>query len=354
MRLVALAALVVLGTPGLAQAATAEVVSGAPYGAELFFYNAAPGEANQVDLSVASGTIAVHDSGASITAGDGCQSVSANEVICTITFPDFLSVRLGDLNDSFTLASDLIFWNVEAGSGDDTLIDTCVNGCGELYGRSGDDTLQGGNFTFGGPGEDSLTGTSSADLLAGGANNDTLVGLGANDRLAPGLGDDSVDGGAGADEVSFATRGHTGVSADLRTGVATGQGTDTLISIERLFGSAEDDHLSGNSQANRLEGFGGDDVILGRGGDDRLTDDWTGSGNDRLFGGLGEDRLSGGDGSDFLRGGTGADILRGRAGPDRLRAKDGFRDEVRGGDGIDRARVDRALDFVSGVERVLF
>lgn len=353
MRFAALAALVALCTPGLAQAATAEVVSGAPYSSgNLFFYTAAPGEANQVDLSIAGSTITVQDSGASITAGSGCESVNANEVTCTITFPDLLSVRLGDLDDSFTLASDLIFWNVEGGSGDDTLVDTCANRCGVLHGRSGDDTLQGGDI-IGDGGEDSLTGTSSNDFLAAGPGNDTLVGSGGDDILVPGGGDDSVDGGAGADQASFGGAA-AGVSADLRTGIATGHGTDALISIERLFGSMNADHLAGDSQANRIEGFGGDDVILGRGGADRLTDDWSRAGNDRLFGGAGEDRLSGGDGSDFLGGGTGKDSLRGRHGDDRFRAKDGFRDEVRGGGGVDWARVDRALDLLSGLERVRF
>jgi Ca2+-binding RTX toxin-like protein len=51
-----------------------------------------------------------------------------------------------------------------------------------------------------------------------------------------------------------------------------------------------------------------------------------------------------------LRGGPGNDRFRGQGGNDRIRAKDGRRDEVRGGDGFDWARVDRRLDVTNAIE----
>jgi Ca2+-binding RTX toxin-like protein len=353
-RALALVVSVAFAAPGLAHGATAEVVSGQPFfSGEFFFYTAAPGETNQVDLGITGDTITVHDSGASITAGDGCTPVDAHEVTCTITLIDGLHADLDDLDDTLTLAGDPFGWQVKGGSGADTLLDSCATGCGFLFGGPGSDTLQGRNL-IGGGGEDGLTGTASRDGLGGGAGNDTLGGLGGNDLLGPGPGDDSVDGGAGVDVVSFSAHPPTGVSADLRTGIATGDGTDALTSIEGLFGSQEDDHLGGDSHANRFNGFGGADVILGRGGDDQLAGECCRDGNDRLSGGPGDDRLSGGGGDDVLRGGTGKDSLRGQAGRDRLHAKDGFRDVVRGGGGVDWARVDRALDLLRDVEKVFF
>jgi Ca2+-binding RTX toxin-like protein len=354
MRLLAVVALVVLATPGLAHGSTATVFVPTD-GGTLFHYTAEPGEMNQVEASIAAGTVTIRDTGASITAGDGCVSVDAHEVNCDLGINDFLGMTLGDLDDSLTLLGEgPQFWLVTGGGGADTLVDSCSAGCGfPMHGGAGNDTLQGRSID-GGAGDDTLTGGPRRDSIVGGGGNDTLSGAKANDDLTPGRGDDTVDGGAGLDIVGFSSHPPTGVTADLRTGVATGDGTDTLTNVEGLLGSEEDDHLSGDSSANRFDGFGGGDVILGRAGADKLSECCSGSGSDHLYGGPGRDRLSGGDGDDFLRGGTGKDVLHGQLGDDRLSAKDGFRDDVFGGRGFDRARVDRGLDLLDDVERVFF
>ena len=59
-----------------------------------------------------------------------------------------------------------------------------------------------------------------------------------------------------------------------------GAGTDTLVSIENLTGSAFGDELIGNAGANVFRGL---------------------AGNDRLHGADGADTLLGGDGDDILR-----------------------------------------------------
>jgi Tol biopolymer transport system component len=61
---------------------------------------------------------------------------------------------------------------------------------------------------------------------------------------------------------------------------------------------------------------------------------------DVICGGRGADKIIGGGGNDILDGGPGKDILQGGAGKDRIVARDGQRDQVRGGEGNDRARTD--------------
>lgn len=65
-----------------------------------------------------------------------------------------------------------------------------------------------------------------------------------------------------------------------------------------------------------------------------------GVGNDALVGGDGADTLEGGDGDDTLTGGAGADTLHGEAGDDTIHARDGVRDDVDCGDGVDAGEAD--------------
>ena len=74
---------------------------------------------------------------------------------------------------------------------------------------------------------------------------------------------------------------------------------------------------------------------------------------DYLVGLGGDDVLRGGTGRDTLTGGAGRDVLEGGDGGDMIIARDGRRDVVRGGEDKDSARIDRGLDQVSGVERLL-
>ncbi len=347
MRLPLLVALALLAAPGLAHGSTAKVVL-PPDSGSLFSYIAAPGETNQVEASLLAGTVTIRDTGASITAGDGCVSVDAHEVTCAVGIHDQLGVALDDLGDSLILEGDGVDWDVRGGDGADTLVDSCPTGCGFLFGGPGNDTLQGRGISGGG-GDDTLTGSLKGDSIGGGSGNDTLSGAAGNDMLLPAAGDDTVDGGLGRDTVWFAARPPIGITADLRTGVATGDGTDTLTGVESLIGSSRDDHFSGDWHANSFDGQGGGDVLIGRGGADNLDGNCCSGGNDRLYGGPGRDRLWGGPGNDLLQGGRGVDRLRGQNGNDRLRAKDGLRDDVVGGLGFDRARVD-SIDVVSSIE----
>jgi len=133
-----------------------------------------------------------------------------------------------------------------------------------------------------------------------------LTGNALNNTLYAGDGDNVLTGGNGVDTVSwgYAT---SGVTVDLNsTGSQDtgGSGHDTLISIERLTGSAYEDHLIGDANDNKFVGGAGDDTLDGGDGDDELE---SGDGADMLVGGLGADVLNGGKGYDVMIGGDGGD-----------------------------------------------
>jgi Ca2+-binding RTX toxin-like protein len=105
-----------------------------------------------------------------------------------------------------------------------------------------------------------LTGTSAINATGNAANN-VLIGNSGNNTL---------DGGTGTDTASYQnTTGGVTVSLALTTAQnTTSAGTDTLISIENLFGSIYDDTLTGNSAANVLDGLTGEDTMVGGTGND--------------------------------------------------------------------------------------
>jgi hypothetical protein len=73
---------------------------------------------------------------------------------------------------------------------------------------------------------------------------------------------------------------------------------------------------------------------------------------DKLYGRAGNDRLFGLQANDLLVGGPGADVLVGGSGDDRLITRDGARDTLRCGPGLDTAIIDRR-DRVISCEKVL-
>ena len=86
-----------------------------------------------------------------------------------------------------------------------------------------------------------ISGTTPA-VLDGGAGNDTLTGGNGDDTLTGGPGDDALTGGGGsADVVSYSGAG-TGVTVNLsNTGAQAtgGAGTDTILTVEGVTGSAQ-------------------------------------------------------------------------------------------------------------------
>lgn len=150
-----------------------------------------------------------------------------------------------------------------------------------VAGRDGTDTLSGieqlvfTDLTLSTSRNTTVTGTAGADLLEGTAgnnlidgkeDNDTLLGLAGADTLIGGRGNDSLDGGQIKDNVLY-TDGNTAsyasataaVNVNLQTGSATDGlgGTDTLVNINILVGSAFNDVLIGTAGIDRLENFFG-------------------------------------------------------------------------------------------------
>ncbi len=186
-----------------------------------------------------------------------------------------------------------------------------------IYGGDGDDFVSGlnGNDTlFGEEGDDILSGGANDDTLNGGSGGDTLIGGSGNDTLAGGEGDDDMVGGTGTDVVTYASAAQA-ITANLYTGVATGEGEDSIGLVENLIGSGYDDVLTGSTGANSLWGGAGGDIIDGGDGLDRLYGE---DGSDTLYGGVGSDILDGGAGDDFIYGGIGNDTLTGGSGADRF------------------------------------
>jgi Ca2+-binding RTX toxin-like protein len=171
-----------------------------------------------------------------------------------------------------------------------------------------------------GDGDDNvLSGRGGADSLAGGAGQDNLEGGDGNDTLAGGAGDDAFRGGSGSDTASYSGSA-AAVTVNLRTGVAGGEGADSLQGMDNATGGAGNDVLSGSDQANVLVGEGGNDSILGFGGDDDLRGS---GGNDGIDGNGGKDVIAGGEGADALAGGTASDLFlegeqAGPTGPDSV------------------------------------
>lgn len=238
-----------------------------------------------------------------------------------------------------TISNDVVI----AGDGHDQVVGrdgddrVCAGGGNDLvHGNAGADVLQGGN------GDDALNGGTEDDNLDGGAGNDTLRGM---------LGNDTLAGGPGAGDWVVFLEAPGAVNANLLTGAATGQGTDTLSGIEALQGSAFNDTLIGDGQNNALRGEGGTDTLIGNDGDDSLLGG-VGDDNATLDGGPGNDYLSGGDGVDKLLGGTGNDFLFGDGGDDGgatglLDGGEG-NDYLWGGGGADKLVGGADFDFLSG------
>jgi Ca2+-binding RTX toxin-like protein len=176
-------------------------------------------------------------------------------------------------------------------------------GAGTAQGE-GSDTLTDIEGVSGSPfGDDTLVGDEEDNYLDGYDGNDTLSGLGGDDWLSGGAGNDQMDGGAGTyDLVEFYET--AGVTANLGTGVATGEGNDTMSGIEALFGTPQDDHLTGDPGPNLFFGGSGNDTIDALAGDDFVD------------GGEGEDDIDGGDGTDNCASGAVLLACEGPDGPD--------------------------------------
>ncbi|MCJ8278822.1 MAG: RTX toxin, partial [Rivularia sp. ALOHA_DT_140] len=146
------------------------------------------------------------------------------------------------------------------------------------------------------------------DYLYGGTGSDVIEAGSGNDYLYGDSGDDSLDGGEGFDTIKETLD----INFTLTDTQLTGNGTDTLTSIERVI-------LNLGNSANNINasGFTGSVYVYGRSGNDTLLG---GSNNDFLRGDNGDDLIDGGVGNDRVYGGSGKDtfVLSKVAGKDTI------------------------------------
>ncbi|MES2605939.1 MAG: calcium-binding protein, partial [Pseudomonadota bacterium] len=183
-------------------------------------------------------------------------------------------------------------------------------------------------------GDDSISGSSGNDMLSGGAGNDSIDGDAGYDTIAGDAGDDLINGGADEDTLDYSSAESNAVTVDLRISTLQntgGGGSDTIISIESLYGGKGNDHFIGTADHNHLHGNDGNDTLAGGSGDDEIDG---GSGNDSLDGDADNDSLYGGAGNDIMHGNYGTDFLEGGAGHDTLAGGWGV-DTMHGGAGDD-------------------
>ncbi len=244
-----------------------------------------------------------------------------------------------------------------------------------LHGTPGDDVIDAGagnDVVFGDAGNDLVCGDEGGDTLFGGDGNDSIDGGPDGDGLVGGTGDDHLVGGDGSDLVAYLAT-TSGVNANLTTGVATGDGNDTLAAVESIVGTEFDDILVGDANGNVFGGLGGNDVIDGGDGLDGLTLAFstapvnvnlaagtaTGEGTDRLTsieglsGSPFDDTLVGSNGINFMDGGSGSDSVSGLGDTDLLlgdsaTAKAPGNDHLDGGAGDDFLEPSLGSDILDG------
>ncbi|SER19517.1 calcium-binding protein [Sphingobium sp. YR768] len=342
---------------------------------------------DEVRTSLASYTLAANIENLTGTVTTG-QSLTGNALANSIvgsTGSDSLNggagadVLAGGLGDDIYYVDDVNDNVVEAdGAGTDTIYASVsynlTNRLVETLTLTGSDTIDG-------------TGNGRANIINGNSGNNYLSGLAGNDTLSGGNGTDILNGGAGNDILDGGNHTDTATYADATAAVTVnlsvttaqntgGAGTDTLISIEKLIGSAYNDILTGDSGNNTLDGGAGADTLAGGFGDDTYYVDnindnvieADNAGSDRIYSSVsyslsgriveylnltgtanidatGNGRvntLTGNDGNNILSGLGGADRLLGGAGNDMLIGGDGI-DTLTGGDGADNFVFDAAL-----------
>lgn len=232
-----------------------------------------------------------------------------------------------------------------------------------------------------GDGNDTLIGSSAANLLDAGRGDDTIYFSFGKDSVDGGQGKDALILGCSFGSISGSVTSDGGLAISVRQGeVSTVCNVETFVFADKtcsyadltkllgiagiaqdtvdtapaedtsgssmvaifdettrtyekvLAGTSADEKISGAESADRIGGLGGNDVLVGQEGDDALYGD---AGNDRISGGAGSDFLDGGLGADKLYGDLGVDKLLGGAGDDLLKGGEGD-DWINGASGSDK------------------
>jgi Ca2+-binding RTX toxin-like protein len=197
--------------------------------------------------------------------------------------------------------------------------------------------------------------TKFADEVKGDSQDNKFEGLGGNDTLVGGGGSDTLDGGKDFDTVDYSKESGGGIKITLGGGTTTvidgTGGHDTLISIEKIIGTAKDDTLllTSTTDTTRIDlGEGKDTVDLSNAGSGvtvSLYSNKVGSlevlNAENIIGTAGADDITGNEAMNKLVGGGGEDFIKGGEGNDNLYngdangSDDGVVDKLYGGSGID-------------------
>jgi len=262
----------------------------------------------------------------SFTGGAGVDQVSYADHTADVTVSIDALANDGQAGEADSIALDVE--NLLGGPGNDALIGSAfandLNGGSAgndtLVGGSGSDTYAGGSggdtvsyaehtsdvsATIDGTANDGAAGElenipNDVENLTGGSGNDTLLGTTSANVFV---------GGGGTDTVSYADHSaDTSLSIDgVANDGSAGELDNIQVDVENLIGGSGTDTMTGSAVANVLNaGAGGNDTMNGL------------AGNDTLIGGSGNDTFDAGDGADTMTGGAGDDVFAGGNGTDTV------------------------------------
>ncbi len=264
----------------------------------------------------------------------------------TLDYSNFESGVEFDLGmTSATGTNDANLTTIEAvigGSGNDTL--TGSSSAEEFWGGAGNDCISGGD------GNDTIHGDSGDDWLIGGDGNDTysFTDNPGTDMVVEvtSEGTDTLDFSAATQSVEFKINADT-ITATMGTDIVTHTGAGSVSFIESLVGGSGDDvfkfdmavtspsfEIDGGAKGSLAGGDGNDWVDYSKataGQSIDLTSSLPGAGSfsdienvigsnsaDTITGNSADNVLNGKDGNDSILGGTGDDTLLGGIGDDTL------------------------------------
>lgn len=156
--------------------------------------------------------------------------------------------------------------------------------------------------------DDTLRGTTDADLILGHQGNDAIFGRAGSDALFGGAGHDFIAG----DNYFLLSEPFEQWEFGPLQGSTPGPGNNLIL------GGAGNDTVLAGYGANTVFGGAGDDSIMGYGAGRGHDPELMTADPNLLFGGAGDDLIRGGPNDDLLEGGAGRDTLQGSTGVDML------------------------------------
>jgi Ca2+-binding RTX toxin-like protein len=175
---------------------------------------------------------------------------------------DTFFFTIGDGNDDYTggIGSDTIDLSGITGNTTINLVSGTASGI-----QIGNDTLSGIENVIGGSGNDTITGSTLANILRGGAGNDSINAGNGNDTFVAvaGDGNDNYNGQGGALDTLDLSAITTATTIRLDIGTASGVdiGNDTISNVERIIGGSGADTITAGFAPEIFTGNGGADIF---------------------------------------------------------------------------------------------